>query len=148
MSLRFNHREVNPAGYQMNLEMEKAVAKTRIDKVLYELIKIRASQLNGCSYCLDMHSKAFLNLKQSVERLIHIPIWKESTLFTDKEKAVLALTEAVTNIAEGVSDQVYTEVRKHFDEKEYVELIMAINAINAWNRIGIATGMYPGCFGE
>jgi AhpD family alkylhydroperoxidase len=146
LKLRIKHRETKPELYELMLQMEKAVLKTDIDRVLYEIIKIRTSQINGCSFCLDMHSKSLLATGQETDRLIHIPIWRESTLFTDKEKAALALTEAVTNIAtEGVSDQVYENVRKHFDEKEYMDLIMAINTINSWNRIAISTGMFPGC---
>ncbi|MCH5586547.1 carboxymuconolactone decarboxylase family protein [Shimazuella sp. AN120528] len=146
MKLRLNHREVNPQLYELMLQMEKTVLKTGIDRTLYEMIKIRASQINGCSYCVDSHSKAFLDRGEEINRLIHIPIWRESLLFTDKEKAVLALTEAVTNISiEGVPDQIYENVRKHFNEKEYLDLILAINTINSWNRIGISTGMFPSC---
>jgi len=145
MKLRIKHRETNPELYELMMQMEKTVLKSGIDRALYEFIKIRASQINGCSFCLDMHSKSLLATGQKVDRLIHIPIWRESPFFTDKEKAALALTEAVTNIAnEGVSDQVYENVRKHFDEKEYLDLILAINTINSWNRIAISTGMYPG----
>ncbi|RAP74198.1 carboxymuconolactone decarboxylase family protein [Paenibacillus montanisoli] len=147
MQLRMNHRAVNPAGFQALLKLEDATKKMGLDPVLYELIKIRASQINGCSFCLDMHTTDLRNIGETEQRVNLILVWRETPLFTEKERAALALTEAVTRISEaGVPQEVYDEVRKHFSESEYVSLIMAINAINCWNRIAIATGMYPGCF--
>ncbi|WP_373231900.1 carboxymuconolactone decarboxylase family protein [Cohnella sp.] len=147
MKLRMNHRAANPAGFQALLKLEDAVKKMGLDPVLYELIKIRASQINGCSYCLDMHSSDLRNMGETEQRLNLIIVWREAPMFTEKERAVLALTEAVTLISEaGVPQDIYDEVRMHFSESEFVALIMAINAINCWNRIAIATGMFPGCF--
>jgi AhpD family alkylhydroperoxidase len=147
MKLRMNYRTANPAVFQALLRMEDTAKKSAIDPKLYELIKIRASQINGCSFCVDMHTRDLRNMGETEQRLNLIVVWRESPVFTEKERAVLALTEAVTLISEqGVGQALYDEVRKHFDESEYVALIMAIISINSWNRIAIATGMFPGCF--
>jgi len=147
MHVRMNHRIANPAGFQALLKLEESAKKMGLDPVLYELIKIRASQLNGCAFCVDMHTSDLRNMGETEQRLNLIVVWREAPMFTEKERAALALTEAVTLIAEaGVPQAVYDEVRSHFSESEVVALIMAINAINCWNRIAIATGMFPGCF--
>lgn len=147
MKLRMNHHTANPAGFQALLKLEEAAKKMGIDPVLYELIKIRASQINGCSYCLDMHTSDLRNMGETEQRLNLIVVWREAPIFTGKERAALALTEAVTLISEaGVPQDIYDDVRKHFSESEFVALVMAINAINCWNRIAVATGMFPGCF--
>ncbi|WP_281882924.1 carboxymuconolactone decarboxylase family protein [Paenibacillus sp. YYML68] len=149
MNVRMNHRAVNPAGFQALLQLESSASKMGLDRTLYELIKIRASQLNGCSFCLDMHMSDMRRMGESERRLQLIVVWRETPLFTERERAALALTEAVTLIArDGVPQPLYDEVRVHFSEQEFVSLIMAINAINCWNRIAVATGMYPGCFDE
>jgi AhpD family alkylhydroperoxidase len=146
MKLRLNHRTTNPACYQALLKVEETVKKLNLDPKLYELIKIRASQINGCAYCVDMHTTDLRNMGETEQRLNLIVVWREAPVFTERERAALALTEAVTRISEaGVADELYEEVRKHFDESEYVTLILAINAINSWNRLAISTGMYPGC---
>ncbi|WP_028778417.1 carboxymuconolactone decarboxylase family protein [Shimazuella kribbensis] len=147
MNVRLNHREANPKVYEAMLQQEKTILQLGIDRTIYEIIKIRASQINGCSFCIDRHSKDFLASGQEVARLIHIPIWRESSLFTEKEKAVLELTEEVTKISQGgLPEEVYIRVRKQFNEEEFITLILAINTINAWNRIGISTGMFPNCY--
>ena len=147
MNMRMNHRIANPAGFQALLKLEEAAKKMGLDPVLYELIKIRASQMNGCAFCLDMHTSDLRGMGETEQRLNLIVVWREAPVFTDKERAALALTEAVTLISEaGVPQAVYDEVRSQFDESEIVALIMAINAINCWNRIAVATGMFPGCF--
>jgi AhpD family alkylhydroperoxidase len=142
-----NHRTANPAGFQALLKLEEASKKMGLDPVLYELIKIRASQLNGCSFCLDMHLTDLRSMGESAQRLDLISVWRETPLYTEKERAVLALTEAVTLISEnGVPQHLYEETLQYFSEAEFVSILMAINAINCWNRIAIATGMFPGCF--
>ena len=147
MQLRMNHRQANPAGFQALLKLEEAAKGMGLEPVLLELIKIRASQLNGCAFCLDMHTADLRKMGESEQRVHLISVWREAPMFTSREKAALALTEALTLVAEkGVSDDLYAEVREHYEESEVVALIMAINAINCWNRIAIATGMYPGCF--
>jgi AhpD family alkylhydroperoxidase len=147
MQPRLNYREANPAAFEAMLAFESFAQSTGIDHNLYTLIKMRASQINGCAFCIDMHGKDLLENGESLERLLLLTAWREVPVYSDKERAVLELTECVTRISEsGVPDHVYENVRKHFSEKEYVDLIMAINAINGWNRISISTGMFPGCF--
>ncbi|GGA33817.1 carboxymuconolactone decarboxylase family protein [Paenibacillus physcomitrellae] len=149
MSLRFNHMKANAGTYQAMVTLEKFASEHIPDKVLYELIKIRVSQINGCSFCLDMHAKDLLKLGEYQNQILLIALWHEVPgLFTEKECAVLELAEAVTLIHKGgVSDDLYARIRTYFSEEEYMNLIMAINTINNWNRIAISTGMYPGCFG-
>lgn len=147
MNIRMNHRTANPAGFQALLKLEDAAKKMGLDPVLFELIKIRASQINGCAFCVDMHTTDLRKMGESEQRLNLIVVWHESPVFTARERAALALTEAVTRISESsVPQALYDEVREHFDESEIVSLLMAINAINCWNRMAIATGMFPGCF--
>ncbi|EKN71712.1 hypothetical protein BABA_00150 [Neobacillus bataviensis LMG 21833] len=148
MSLRFNYRSANEPAFQAMLKIETFASKSGLDKRLYEFIKIRASQINGCAYCLDMHTKDLRAMGETEQRIHLISVWRESgDFFTDEEKAVLELTEAVTEISKaGVSKELYEKVRTYFDEKQYVDIIMAINVINNWNRLAISTGMYPECF--
>lgn len=147
MKLRMNHPTANPAGFQALLKLEDASKNMGLDPLLYELMKIRASQINGCAYCVDMHASDLRNMGETEQRLNLVVVWREAPIFTEKERAALALTEAVTLIsAAGVPQDIYDEVRIHFSENEFVALIMTINAINCWNRIAIATGMFPGCF--
>ncbi|MBG9941476.1 carboxymuconolactone decarboxylase family protein [Brevibacillus formosus] len=142
MQARINHRTVNPEAYQTMLKLEKFVNESGLDKKLIELIKIRASQINGCAFCMDMHTQDARKLGETEQRIYLLSVWRESAVYTEAERAVLALTEAVTVItANGVSEELYQQVREHFDENQYVALIMAINTINCWNRIAISTGM-------
>ncbi|MEK0313351.1 carboxymuconolactone decarboxylase family protein [Cohnella sp. 56] len=147
MQLRMNYQAANPAAFQALLKLEDAVQKMGLDPVLYELIKIRASQINGCSFCLDMHTTDLRKMGETEQRMTLIPVWREAPQFTARERAALALTEALVRIPEaGVPQAIYDEARRHFDESEFVAVVMAVNAINSWNRIAISTGMYPGCF--
>lgn len=147
MELRMNYRSANPEAFKTLLALEQGALKSGLDHKLYELIKLRASQINGCSFCVDMHAKDLMSLGESTDRLLLLPMWREVPIYSEEERAVLELTEYVTTIShEGVPEAVYERVRQFFDEKQYVDLIMAIIAINAWNRIGVATGMFPGCF--
>jgi AhpD family alkylhydroperoxidase len=146
MEARLHYREANPEAFQTMLKLEGYVRQSGLDPSLYELIKIRASQINGCAFCLDMHTRDARVRGESEQRIYLLSAWREAPFYTDKERAALELTEAVTRISEqGVPQEVYERVRAHFDEKEYVTLIMAINTINAWNRLSISTGMFPGC---
>jgi AhpD family alkylhydroperoxidase len=139
--------EANPAAFEAMMALETFARSTGIDHGLYELVKMRASQINGCAFCIDMHAKDLLNHGESLDRLLLLTAWREVPVYTEKERAALELTEYVTRISEGgVPDHVYENVRAHFSEKEYVDLLMAINAINCWNRLSISTGMFPGCF--
>ncbi len=145
MEMRLNYVKVQPEAFQTLLKLEGYVKKSGLSDTLLELIKIRASQINGCAFCLDMHTKDALAMGETTQRLFLLNAWREAPFYTDAERAALALTEAVTKISEGgVSDELYSQVREHFDEGQYVNLIMAINAINSWNRIAISTGMVPG----
>lgn len=146
MSLRMNYSQANPAAFKAMLAMEQFAKNSGLDTTLYELIKLRASQINGCSYCIDMHATDLLKLGETTDRLLLLPVWREVPIYSEKEKAVLELTEYVTKISEnGVPDDVFNRVKQHFGDKEIVDLIMAINVINCWNRLGVATGMFPGC---
>ncbi|MFF7332906.1 carboxymuconolactone decarboxylase family protein [Streptomyces sp. NPDC090306] len=123
-----------------------AAARQGLDPKLAELVKIRASQLNHCAFCLDMHSKDALAAGESVERIVQLAAWEESKHFyTEKELAAIELTEAVTVLTDGfVPDEAYAKAAEHFDEKELSHLIAAITVINAWNRFGVSTRMVPG----
>jgi len=122
-----------------------AIGKTALDPTLKHLIDIRVSQLNGCTFCLDMHAKEAKIAGERELRLYHLTAWRESPLFSAKEKAALAFAEALTHItSEGISDELYRSVAEHFSEVELSELNFAIVAINAWNRLGITSRMEPG----
>ncbi|MBR2557262.1 MAG: carboxymuconolactone decarboxylase family protein [Methanobrevibacter sp.] len=141
MESRINYFKVAPKALDKIMELEIYTRKTLIDKQLRELIKIRVSQINGCLYCLDMHTKSARKLKVTDEQIDQLETWNEAKIYSLKEKVAFELAEDVTLIAEkGVSDELYQRVRQHYDEKEYVDLIMIINQINMWNRIGISMG--------
>lgn len=131
--------KVQPAAYEAMFGLEKYLGTIDLGTSLPELIKTRASQINGCAYCIQMHTKAAQENGETTERLFALSAWRESPLFTEKERAVLALTEEVTLISDhGVSDRVYSRVSEHFNEEQIAQIIMAITTINAWNRIAIA----------
>jgi AhpD family alkylhydroperoxidase len=123
-----------------------AAARQGLDPVLLELVKIRASQLNHCAYCLDMHTKDALAAGESVERIVQLSAWEESRHFyTAKELAAIELTEAVTVLTDGfVPDKVWEKAAKEFDERELAQLISAITVINAWNRFAVTSRLVPG----
>ncbi|MFC3578372.1 carboxymuconolactone decarboxylase family protein [Streptomyces yaanensis] len=142
---RLQWAEHAPEVFKALVRVEAATRKG-VDPKLYELVKIRASQLNHCAFCLDMHTKDALAAGESVERIIQLSAWEESRHFyTEKELAALALTEAVTVLTDGfVPDEVYEKAAKHFEEAELAHLIAAIALINTWNRFGVTTRMTPG----
>lgn len=145
MEMRLDYTKVQPEALQTLLKLEGYVIESGIDHKLLELIKIRASQINGCAYCLDMHTKDARATGETEQRLYMLSAWREAPFYTEAERAAIALTEAVTKISDaGVPTELYEQVRKHFDEGQFFNLIMAINAINCWNRIAISTGMVPG----
>ncbi|MDQ1911429.1 carboxymuconolactone decarboxylase family protein [Paenibacillus sp. GD4] len=147
MKTRMNYRQANPAVFDMMLQLETTVQSLGIDKTLYKLIKIRASQLNGCAFCIDMHAKELHSAGEQLERILLLTAWREVPIYSDKERAALELTEYLTRLSEsGFPEEVYERVRAQFSEAEIAALIMAVNVINGWNRLGVATGMYPGCF--
>ena len=142
--MRFDYKTINPEATAAMIAFNRFTRELTLDKKLVELIKIRASQINGCAFCLDMHVKDALALGESPRRLHVLAAWQESAMFSEREAAALKLTEAVTKISErGVTNELYEEVRKHFSEREYMELITAINIINCWNRIAISTELAP-----
>ncbi|MER6569096.1 carboxymuconolactone decarboxylase family protein [Streptomyces sp. NPDC001093] len=134
-----------PEVYKAMVRLDSA-AKQGLDPQLYELVKIRASQLNHCAFCLDMHTKDALAAGESVQRIVQLSAWEESRHFyTGKELAAIELTEAITVLTDGfVPDEVYERAAKHFEEAELAQLIAAITVINAWNRFGVTTRMAPG----
>lgn len=138
MKERLNLLKADPKSFEAMLGLEKYLADSGLDKKLFELIKTRASQINGCAYCINMHTRDALQIGESAQRLFLLNAWRESDLFSVKEKAVLMLTEAMTLIAGNpVSDEIYNTAKEHLSDKEIASVIMAIVAINGWNRIAI-----------
>ncbi|WP_199617026.1 carboxymuconolactone decarboxylase family protein [Paenibacillus alkalitolerans] len=145
MKQRINYTRVAPEAFKAMLQFEEYVKTTDFDKKLIELIKIRASQINGCAYCLDMHTKDARAIGETEQRIYCLNAWRESPFYTDAERAALELTESVTLVsAKGVPDELYERVRRHFDEKQFVDLVMIIIAINGWNRLSISMNNIPG----
>jgi AhpD family alkylhydroperoxidase len=137
----------NPAAYQAMLQLERYIRSSGINPTLLELIKIRASQINGCAFCIDMHAKDARLRGETEQRIYALNSWRETPFFTPEERAVLAFTEAVTLISTaGVSDALYQEVNQYFSPEQIGNLLIAIVTINAWNRIAIATRMIPGTY--
>ena len=140
MKERFNLSESDPKAYQAMLSLEKYIASSGLDKNLYELIKTRASQINGCAYCINMHTRDAMKMGETAQRLFLLDAWRETNLYSEKERAVLALTEAMTLIADAaVPDEVYDAAKAQFTNKEFAAVMMAIVTINAWNRIAITS---------
>jgi AhpD family alkylhydroperoxidase len=139
MKERIDWKAVAPDGYAAQLGLEAYARRSGLERTLLELVKTRASQLNGCAFCLDMHTKDARAHGESEQRLYALAAWREAPFYSDRERAALAWSEAVTRIAEdGASDEVYAEARRHFGEKELVDLTLAIVAINGWNRLAVA----------
>ena len=137
--------KVAPGVYQAMQGLEKYLHQSGLEIPLFHLIKLRASQINGCAYCIDMHWKDLRAIGENEQRLYGLDAWEESPYYTDRERAALAWTEAVTRVADThVPDQVYEEVRKHFAEKELADLTLAVATINAWNRLAISLRAEPG----
>lgn len=147
MKSRINYAEVDPHAIRGMLELEKYVNNSGLERSLYELVKTRASQINGCAYCLDMHTKDARELGETEQMLYGLSAWRESPFYSDKERAALEWTEALTIISENnISDSLYEATRKYFNEKEIVTLTMAIIAINGWNRLAISFRTLPGSY--
>jgi len=140
MSNRINLSAVSPEAMEAMIGLEKYIAKSGLDKKLYELIKLRASQINGCAHCINMHARDAMALGETTQRLFLLDAWEETDLYTEKERAVLALTEAMTIVFDGhVPDDIYEEAAKHLTDQEMAAVIMSVVAINGWNRIAITT---------
>ena len=147
MKPRSNYAKDAPGIYKAMSSLEDYLHHCSLEIPLIHLIKLRASQINGCAYCLDMHWKDLRDLGESEQRLYSLDAWRECTWYTDRERAALAWTEAVTVVTNGnVPDAVYEEVRTHFSPTELADLTFAISVINVWNRLSIAgrlpAGMY------
>ena len=143
MEQRINYLEVAPEALKIMMEMENYNRSTGIDRKLRELIKIRASLINGCAFCINMHTTDARKMGETEQRLYCVSAWRDCDFYTDAEKAALELTEHVTLVpTKGVSDDIYDRVRKHFSEKDYVDLVILINQINSWNRLSISMGNF------
>lgn len=133
-----------PEAYEAMRAIEAYIRKSGLDRRLYELIKIRASQINGCIFCLNMHTREARALGETEQRIYGLSAWQEAPYYTEKERAALALTEAITLVAESrVPDEVFENARQHFDEKELAALIIGITNINGWNRWMVASRRPP-----
>lgn len=139
MKPRFNHHQAAPEAIQAMRALSNYTHHCGLDPFLAELVKIRASQINGCAYCLEMHTREARAMGETESRLHLLAAWRESPLYTGRERAALAWTEAVTLVAEsGVPDAIYESAREHFSEEELVKLTLAVGVINTWNRLAIA----------
>ena len=147
MEPRINYRNVTHGAYEAMLGLEKYLRQSSLEEPLKNLLCLRASQINGCAYCIDMHWKDLIAGGEKEQRLYGLDAWDESPYYTDRERAALRWTEAVTNVREGhVPDDIYAEVRKQFTEKELADLTLAIATINSWNRLNIAARTVPGTY--
>jgi len=146
MNARLDGQKVAPGAINAMLALEGYIKKSsRLEPSLLELVRMRASQINGCAYCLDMHSKDARAAGETEQRLYALNAWEETPFFTDRERAALAWTEAVTKVSEThVPDSVYEEARQRFTEEELVNLTLAIVSINGWNRLCISFRVVPG----
>lgn len=140
MEKRININEVAPQAYKAMFALEGYLATTQLTKSQKELIKIRASQINGCAFCIDMHTKDAIKNGETPQRIFLLNAWRETSLFTEEEKAILAITEEITLIHnKGLSDATYQKALQLFDKNRIAEIIMAAVTINAWNRIAVST---------
>jgi len=147
MEQRINAFEKNPAIFKALFALNAYLAKSTIEKPLQHLIELRVSQLNGCAYCIDMHSKDLRAAGETEQRLYLLDAWRESPFYTDRERAALAWAEAVTFVTDGhVSDEIYDEARRELSEQELIDLTFAVTTINTWNRLNIAFRTTPGSY--
>lgn len=139
MGSRINYQQSAPGAVHALLNVENYVRQSGLEKPLLELVRLRASQINGCAYCVDMHTKDARAAGESEQRLYAVSVWRDTPFFTERERAALAWTEAVTQVSEShVPDDIYQLARQQFNEKELVNLTMAIIAINSWNRLSVS----------
>jgi len=146
MKSRFKMGKVQPDAYKAMAELDKYIEESDIGKLQREMIKIRASQINGCAYCVNSHTKSARTLGETEQRIYLISVWRESgDIFTDEEKILLEVTEEVTLIHKaGLTDRLYEKAIELWGEEKTAQVIMAIITINAWNRIGVSLNMTPG----
>ncbi|WP_199136340.1 carboxymuconolactone decarboxylase family protein [Pedobacter sp. ASV12] len=144
MNPRFNIAELEPAGYKAMLGLENYLATTKLDKMHKELIKIRTSQINGCAFCIDMHTKDARKYGETEQRIYLLNAWRETNLFNEEERVVLALAEEMALIANGgLSEETFQKAKALFDDNYIAQLMMVAVTINAWNRIAIGTHLQP-----
>src|SRR5690242_5072355 len=147
MEPRIDARKYAPEALKAMLALETYLANSGLDHRLIHLLKMRASQINGCAYCIDMHSKDARAAGETEQRLYELNAWRETPFYSERERAALAWTESLTLVSEThVPDEVFEEVKKHFSEAEIVALTLAVVAINGWNRIAIALRAVPGIY--
>jgi AhpD family alkylhydroperoxidase len=147
MESRFNFFSIAPDAYKAMRGLEEYLHGCGLEESLLHLVKLRASQINGCAYCIDMHWKDLRAIGEDEQRLYSLNAWRECPWYTDRERAALAWTEALTLITSGhVPDTVYNEVRPYFTEKELSDLTLAVVTINGWNRICVASRTPPGTY--
>ena len=142
MKQRINIQELEPNAYKAIFETSKYLDKTSLSKKLRYLIKIRASQINGCAYCIEMHTVEALKNGEIQNRIFALSAWWESPLFSEEERALLAVTDEVTHISnKGLTDDTFQNAIKHFSENEMAQIIIQISEINTWNRVAVSTHM-------
>lgn len=142
MKSRLNIQKLEPKAYEAMYGLENFLANSELDKLHLELIKIRASQINGCAFCINMHTKDAMKLGETNQRIFLLNAWRETTLFTEEERVILAMTEEITNISQhGLSEETYQKALTLFSENYIAIIIIAITTINAWNRIAISSHM-------
>jgi len=145
MKARINYAKAAPGVYDAMDSLDRYLQECGLEKSLLLLIQLRASQINGCAYCLDMHWKDLRAIGEGEQRLYSLDAWRECPYYSDRERAALAWTEGVTRVTDGhISDEIHEQVRPFFSEKELSDLTLAVAAINAWNRISIAGRLVPG----
>jgi AhpD family alkylhydroperoxidase len=145
MQPRIDYLKFAPEALKAMYSLEKYLANCGLEHKLLHLLKLRASQINGCAYCIDMHSKDARALGETEQRLYALDAWRETPFYTDQERAALAWVEAVTLVSEThVSDAVYEKLKQHFGEKEIVDLTLLATTINMWNRLAISMRAVPG----
>lgn len=144
MEKRININEIEPQAIKAMYALEGYLATTQLSNTHKELIKIRASQINGCAFCIDMHTKDALKYGETNQRIFLLNAWRETNLFTEEEKVILAITEEITLIHNrGLSDETYQKAEQFFSKNAIAQLIMAVVTINAWNRIAVSTQLEP-----
>jgi AhpD family alkylhydroperoxidase len=142
--MRVNINETEPQAFKAMYAIEGYLATIQLSKIQKELIKIRASQINGCAFCIDMHTKDALKYGETTQRIFLLNAWNETQLFSEEEKVILAITEEITLITnKGLSDETYAKAEQFFDKNQIAQIIIAVVTINAWNRIAISTHLEP-----
>lgn len=140
MGERIDISQLEPNAYKAMFALEEYLQNSQLSKTHLELIKIRASQINKCAFCINMHTVEALNQGETAQRIFLLNAWEETELFNEEEKTILAITEEITLISQnGLSDKIYQQAEKHFDKNYIAQIIMAVVTINAWNRIAIST---------